>query len=114
MKRLFLLSAVTLLIASYGGSDKEKTAAHPDRHVLMNALGIYPTASMDIDILDYHGESLLLCSDGLYNNLSDPEIRAILQTDDRPDQKARSLIIDANNNGGSDNIGVAYWEAFHD
>ena len=114
LKRLTRDQTYVDYLVRTGKVDKEKTAAHPDRHVLMNALGIYPTASMDIDILDYHGESLLLCSDGLYNNLSDPEIRAILQTDDRPDQKARSLIIDANNNGGSDNIGVAYWEAFHD
>lgn len=86
----------------------------PDRHVLMNALGIYPSASLDLSVLPYEGEAILLCSDGLYNNVSEPEIRAILLTDERADQKVSSMIQQANANGGSDNVGIAYWEAIHD
>lgn len=86
-----------------------------DRHVLINALGIYPSASVDISTYRYFGESVLLCSDGLYNNLSEAEIRAVLSTSDRTDEKTASLIAEANANGGSDNIAVALWEAFpHD
>ena len=83
----------------------------PDRHVLMNALGIYPSCSPEIKTESYAGEAILCCSDGLYNNVSESEIRAILSTDERPDQKVASLIAEANGNGGSDNIGIAYWEA---
>ncbi|MDY5440849.1 MAG: Stp1/IreP family PP2C-type Ser/Thr phosphatase [Candidatus Enteromonas sp.] len=97
-----------------GKISKEETYTHPERHVLMNALGTYPSASMDIFRYQYHGESILLCSDGLYNNLSETEIRAVLGSDERPEKKARALIIDANGNGGSDNIAVAYWEVSHD
>lgn len=97
-----------------GKIEKEEKRVHPDRHVLMNALGIYPSASMDVAVHSYHGESILLCSDGLYNNLSETEIRAILGTDERADEKVMNLIADANAAGGSDNIGIAYWEAFHD
>ncbi|MBP5217118.1 MAG: hypothetical protein J6038_04710, partial [Bacilli bacterium] len=79
-----------------------------------NALGIFPNLSMDMSVLEYHGERLLLCTDGLYNTVSEPEISAILATDERVDQKVVSLIGTANANGGSDNIGVAYWEAIHD
>jgi len=53
----------------------------------------------------------LLCSDGLYNSIPLPAIEAILLTDERADQKVMSLINEANANGGSDNEGVAYWEA---
>ena len=88
--------------------DKESS---PDRHVLMNALGIYPSASLDLTVLPYGGETIMLCSDGLYNNVSEPEIRAILSTDERPDQKISSLIAEANANGGSDNMAIAIWEA---
>jgi len=88
---------------------KERDSS-PDRHVLMNALGIYPSASCDLVIKPYAGETILLCSDGLYNNVSEGEIRAILSTDERPDQKVNSLIAEANANGGSDNIAVAIWE----
>ena len=94
-----------------GQIDKEEIYTHPERHALMNALGIFPSAAMDLYSRSYHGESILLCSDGLYNNLSETEIRAVLASDQRADQKVKSLIIDANGNGGSDNIGIAFWEA---
>lgn len=97
-----------------GKIGQEEAHVHPDRHVLMNALGIYPSASMDVSVFPYRGEAILLCSDGLYNNLSETEIRAILGTDERADQKVDNLILDANLAGGSDNIGIAYWEAIHD
>ena len=93
-----------------GQISEQEALTHPDRHVLMNALGIYASASMDIETKPYSGQAILLCTDGLYNNLSEMEMRAILNTDDRPDQKVKSLIMDANNNAGSDNIGIAYWE----
>ena len=94
-------------------SERERESS-PERHVLMNALGIYPSCSMDIEIQPYEGEAILLCSDGLYNNVSEPEIRAVLLTDERADQKVSSLINEANANGGSDNVGIAYWEAIDD
>lgn len=89
----------------------EDTSSRADRHVLMNALGIYPSASMDVMVRPYSGEAILLCSDGLYNNVSEAEIRAILATNERADEKVNSLIAEANGNGGSDNIAVSYWEA---
>ena len=97
-----------------GKITKDETMSHPDRHVLMNALGIYPSCSMDVKTYAYHGERVILCSDGLYNNVSETEISQVVSTDERPDQKVSSLINEANLNGGSYNIGIAYWEAFDD
>lgn len=98
-----------------GKIKEEEKDSSPERHILMNALGIYPSCSVDIRVLPYRGEAILLCSDGLYNNISEAEIRAILLTDERPDKKVASLISEANGNGGSDNIGIAYWEVIdHD
>ncbi len=37
-------------------------------------------------------------------------MHAILTTEERPEQKVETLIKVANNNGGSDNIAIAYWE----
>ena len=98
-----------------GRIKEEEKETSPERHVLMNALGIYPSCSIDLRVLPYKGEAILCCSDGLYNNVSEAEIRAVLSTDERPDQKVASLIAEANGNGGSDNIGVSYWEVIdHD
>lgn len=93
-----------------GKISKEEIVTHPKRHVLMNALGIYPSLTLDVSSDPYIGYSILLCSDGLYNNISEQEMHAILLTEERPEQKVETLIKVANSNGGSDNIAVAYWE----
>ena len=57
------------------------------------------------------GETVLLCSDGLYNNVSADDISLILKGDDAVEQKVNELIAIGNKNGGSDNIAVVLWEA---
>lgn len=94
-----------------GKIKKEEMATHPKRHVLMNALGIYPSCEMDINRFRYNNETLLVCSDGLYNNVSEKDIASVLNGTDTIDEKARQLISFANKNGGSDNIAIVLWEA---
>lgn len=93
-----------------GQITKEETLTHPKRHVLLNALGINPSVDVDIRVVDYGHEPLLLCSDGLYNNVKVSDIEAIIKTDETAEQKCESLIKVANANGGSDNIAISYWE----
>ncbi len=98
-----------------GKISEQEAAVHPDRHVIMNALGIYPSISFSFLKRKYSGEPILLCSDGLYTQVSEETIEAILLTNQRVDQKVGSLIMEANSAGGSDNCAIAYWEAFpHD
>lgn len=94
-----------------GKIDEEGAAVHPDRHVLMNALGIYPSLSISYSVYPHNGETLLLCTDGLYNSLSEKDMAAILLTTMRTDQKVEMLLRLANESGGTDNSGVALWEA---
>ena len=94
-----------------GPISAEENKKREERHVLLNALGIYPSSSAEIGVHPYAGEAVLVCSDGLYNNLPESEIRAILSGDERPDEKVASLIEEANASGGSDNIAIAYFEA---
>ena len=89
----------------------EQALTHPKRHVLMNALGIYPSASIDIKVFPYLGEEVLLCSDGLYNNVPTEDIAAVVRGNDSIEQKVNELIAIGNKNGGSDNIAVVLWEA---
>ena len=53
----------------------------------------------------------MLCSDGLYNNVSFDDMSAILKGNDAVEQKVNELIAVGNKNGGSDNIAVVLWEA---
>ena len=94
-----------------GQIKEEDMKTHPKRHVLLNALGVYPSVSFDLLSFKYNGEPLLLCSDGLYNNVTSTDIETILRLDDTPQQKCDELISLSNANGGSDNIAIVYWEA---
>ncbi len=50
------------------------------------------------------GDLLLLCSDGLTNMVSDPEIREILSSEKSLRNKVEELVASANEHGGRDNI----------
>ena len=94
-----------------GKITKEEMATHPKRHVLINALGMFPSIDFDFASHPYMNSTLLVCSDGLYNNASEQEIYSVLNGKDVATQKANELIAIANANGGSDNVAVAIWEA---
>ena len=55
--------------------------------------------------MDY-GETLLLCSDGLYNMVSEKEKKKVVNSDLSLRAKAEKLIRMANAAGGKDNIAV--------
>ncbi len=93
-----------------GKISKEEIATSEQRHILMNAMGCYPSVSFEIKTYPNIKAPILLCSDGLYNNASEKEIHAALSTNERIELKVDTLISIANSNGGSDNIAIAYWE----
>ena len=98
-------------LARVGNLTEEEISKHPKRHVLLNALGVYPSLSCDLKTIKYEGEHVLLCSDGLFNNIPLSDLESVIKTDETPQQKTDQLISLANANGGSDNIAIAYWEA---
>lgn len=85
-------------------------STHPERHKLTNAIGIRFNALVDLKIFEYKGEELLLCSDGLYNNVPFYDMQSILKGNESPERKCYQLIAFGNSNGGSDNMAVAIWE----
>ena len=94
-----------------GKIKKEEMATHPKRHVLVNALGMFPSVEIDFQSHPYLNSSIMVCSDGLYNNCNELAITSILRSDDSANQKVNEFINIATANGGSDNIAVALWEA---
>ena len=89
-----------------GGMTVEE--AHNSRwsNVLYNALG----AGAAEVVPEVHkvalraGDTIMLCTDGLYRHVSDSEIRDLLETELEPPESCRSLIDLANFRGGLDNI----------
>lgn len=83
----------------------ERALNHPDKNMITRALGAEESVKPDFfkfDILK--GDKILLCTDGLYNEVSSEMIRRIIDNADDMRAACDELIITANRNGGNDNI----------
>ncbi len=101
-------SLVNLLVST-GKLSEEEAKMHPRKNVLMRALGANNPAEIDIFDVDMGIESILLCSDGLTNMLTDEQIENVLINDEYSmEEKVIRLIKKSNNRGGTDNISIAY------
>ncbi len=91
----------------HGEMTEAEAEVHPHRHILTRALGISP--DVDVDLWELHvgtGDRLLLCSDGLTNEVGIDQIGQVLHSVKDPRKAARALVDRANAHGGSDNITV--------
>jgi protein phosphatase len=86
----------------------EEALHHPDASVLTRSLGHQPEVEIDVDIVPLaSGDSLLLCSDGLWGYVAEKEIEAVALNPELGLQSAatalKNLALAA---GGHDNIGI--------
>lgn len=99
-------SLVQALLSS-GKITQEEAENHPQKNVITRALGT--ESRVEIDLYEFPvlpGELMLLCTDGLSNLLSDPELKKILQENRHCplEDLAKQLAEEANIRGGFDNI----------
>ena len=90
-----------------GDITPDEARVHPYRHVLSNCLGREDLNQISVQPLDLQqGDRLLLCSDGLTEELVDDKIASYLQGTPSLEIAAESLVAAANEEGGHDNITV--------
>lgn len=90
-----------------GDITNEEARVHPFRHVLSRCLGREDLSQVDVQVLDVKaGDRLLLCSDGLTEELADQIIADNLQVKHLLEKSALSLVEAAKEQGGHDNITV--------
>ena len=83
----------------------EEAIDHPERHVLTHAIGIDSRVVPHVGhAMPVAGDRVLLCSDGLFNELCSEEIAEILTTVADPAAAVEQLVALAKDNGGGDNI----------
>ena len=92
-------------LVEQGTIEPENADDHPQRHVLAQALGTDETVAPDFYDLDLDG-TLLLCSDGLSDEVPDEDIHEIITENESLEESAGKLVDRANELDGSDNISV--------
>ncbi|NLC48002.1 MAG: Stp1/IreP family PP2C-type Ser/Thr phosphatase [Tenericutes bacterium] len=99
---------VSILLES-GELTENAAKTHPQKNVLMKALGAAEIIDMDIFDVEREVDGIFLCSDGLTNLLSVEQIEKVLNDVDLDiEEKVNKLIMKSNARGGTDNITVAY------
>jgi len=92
------------LLVDAGAITVEEAKTSPRKNVILQAIGTAPTLTAAIGrLLLRRGDRLLVCCDGLSNELSDAELTALMSEPD-PAAASEHAIAQANAHGGNDNI----------
>jgi protein phosphatase len=85
----------------------EEARVHPRRNIVTRAMGIDRNVQVDVFYqLVRTGDRVLLCSDGLVDEVPDFDIAQVLIDHSNPQEAAEALVMVANANGGRDNTTV--------
>ena len=98
-----------------GGLTEEEAKHHPDKNIITRAMGVKD--KVEPDFFEYRlkgGDTILMCSDGLTNMVDDDEIFHIVKSARDIVEAVETLIQRANENGGSDNIGIVLAQPYAD
>ncbi len=96
-----------------GEMDEADAKFHPDKNIITRAVGVFEEVAADFfETRIEEGDIILLCSDGLTNEVSDADIKRIVLGQRDIVEKAEKLVETANRNGGHDNITVVLIEPF--
>lgn len=99
--------SVVMEMVNSGVILEEDIRSHPMRNRITRCLGAAGNSEPDFvwhDVSD--GETLMICSDGLWEMVHEELILAIVNSSDNPEDICKRLITAANNSGGGDNITV--------
>jgi PPM family protein phosphatase len=90
-----------------GQLNREQAVDHPQRNILVRALGVASPVEVDYWQLPCRaGERFLICSDGLFNEVSDGELAMACARGESPQTIADDLVELANSRGSRDNVTV--------
>lgn len=99
--------SVTAALVQRGELTEEEARHHPHRGVLTRALGVAPDVELDsATLVVADDDQLLICTDGLFNELTDEEIAESMTEPRDPAVMVESLVEGAVSRGGHDNISV--------
>lgn len=90
-----------------GAITKDESVSHPQKNIITRAVGTSMVTECDCFNLDFTADGFLICSDGLTNYVPDEILKKIIgENFDDIEKLTDTLIKQANDNGGGDNITV--------
>ena len=93
-----------------GNITPEIAMLHPQKNYITRALGTDNFVKTDILINEYDGETVVICTDGLTNLVTDEQIVDIISQYEDYQEAAEALVNFANQKGGPDNITCVVFE----
>ena len=93
----------------------EDARTHEKKNVITRAVGA--DKKIDIDFFEVElgdKDTVLLCTDGLTNMVTDDKIHQVIMTHVDTEATCKTLIEEANKNGGSENITAVVIKPFHE
>jgi serine/threonine protein phosphatase PrpC len=91
------------MLVDQGVMSADEARKAPGKNVILQAVGLAPDVRVAIGRLDLRrGDRLLLCSDGVTNQITDAELKSIL-AESEPREACETMIALANERGGEDN-----------
>lgn len=89
----------------------EEALVHPNRHMLTRGIGVEDVIAIDVMSLNVQaGDRVLLCSDGLSNELASEEIARIASAEAPLEEIVAHLVQAAKDSGGRDNVSAVLIE----
>ena len=90
-------------LVKMGAITKEEAHMHARKNVITRAIGANANNEPDcFSVPVEKGDRVLLCSDGLYDEVDDDTIRSMVMSYDDMDSCVRNLVMMANDNGGNE------------
>lgn len=94
-------------LVKLGAITREEASRHNKKNVITRAMGVNGYIRPDCFCVNLNDDmKILICSDGLYDEVSEDSILKIMNECDDMQLCAESLVRQANENGGNDNISV--------
>lgn len=100
---------IAQVLVNAGELTRTEARYHPSSCQLTRFVGMQAPAAADIFVEEVEpGDRILLCSDGLYGEVEDGDMKGLMRSSTGPRKVCSRLVEAAKENGGNDNIAVVY------
>jgi serine/threonine protein phosphatase PrpC len=94
-------------LVEQGRIEPDEAKNHPHSHILLRTVGTERDVEIDIFRVEFQeGDQIIMCSDGLWGEVEDDDLEAILNHYDDPRVCVQELVKAAHLGGGRDNVTV--------